>query len=361
MSREEQITVQLGDRSYLIRVGSGLLRQLEPFADPGSQHVVIVTDDHVAALYLDTVQQQWRQSVGRLDAIVVPAGETSKSLDQLGKLWNRLLELNADRHSTVLALGGGVVGDLAGFAAATYARGIPLVQIPTSLLAQVDSSVGGKTGINLSHSKNMVGAFWQPGLVVIDPDVLSTLPTADYVSGLAEVVKYGVIADAEFFSLLQQNTDGLNARDRKLLTRVIADCCRMKSKIVSQDETETHGKRAILNYGHTFGHAIETVFDYGTYRHGEAVAIGMHCAARTARFLNLVDDSFVQQQTQLLQSLHLPLTVPAGREDELIAAMHRDKKVSHGRLRLVLPTRIGHVELFDSPGDDVLERAFTAD
>jgi 3-dehydroquinate synthase len=239
------------------------------------------------------------------------------------------------------------VGDLAGFVAATFARGLTFVQAPTTLLAQVDSSVGGKVGVNLPGAKNMVGAFWQPAAVLIDTRSLDTLPDREYQAGLAEVIKYGVIMDADFFALLERNVQRLLDRDHETLVEVIARCCRLKALVVAADEREETGFRAVLNYGHTFGHAIEAVAGYGIWLHGEAIAVGMMCAARLAQRLGRVDADFVARQKAILSAVGLPTTL--GRVDHglLLSAMQRDKKVEHGRLRFVLPTQIGHVELVD--------------
>lgn len=354
-----KLTVDLGERSYPIVVGAGSLQQLAQFPQfENRQHVVVITDEQVADHYLTTVTQQLEKVSTRVDAITIPVGEPSKSVATLETLWSRLLELNTDRKSTIIALGGGVVGDLAGFAAASFARGIDFIQIPTSLLAQVDSSVGGKVGINLPAAKNMVGAFWQPKFVLVDPEVLTTLDEANYVSGMAEVVKYGVIMDAPFFQQLGDNVKQILGRDAEAMTDVIAKCCELKANVVREDETESTGRRAILNYGHTFGHAIENVYGYGKYLHGQAIAIGMQSAAHLAMEQGMVDEEFFKQQTELLNSLGLPLTIESGRETELVAAMHRDKKVVSGKLKLVLPTKIGDVQLVDAPDDASLARAF---
>jgi 3-dehydroquinate synthase len=253
--------------------------------------------------------------------------------------------LGADRQTNIIAVGGGVVGDLAGFVAATYARGIPYIQVPTTLLAQVDSSVGGKVGVNLSQAKNMVGAFWQPAAVWIDTQTLQTLPEREYRSGLAEVVKYGVILDAEFFARLERDAAALNERQGSVLQEVIARCCRLKANVVEADEREESGHRAVLNYGHTFAHALEAVTGYGQLLHGEAVSIGMMCAARLAHSLNRVDAAFVERQFALLIALGLPVTLPKIDIDDFLAAMLHDKKSKHGELQFVLPTVLGHVEL----------------
>ncbi|QEG33267.1 3-dehydroquinate synthase [Bythopirellula goksoeyrii] len=349
--------VNLADRSYDIQIGSGNLAELSSFMRDRCQgsHVVIVTDDQVDPLYADKLGDQLAGDEWEVHVLVVDAGEQSKSVEDVHELWETMLEEGADRQSIVLAIGGGVVGDLAGFAAAAFARGLQFFQVPTTLLAQVDSSVGGKVGVNLPGAKNMVGAFWQPRGVLIDVDVLATLPEREYWAGLAEVVKYGVILDAEFFAYLEQHVDTINARDPAVLTYVIERCCRLKADVVEQDECETTGLRAVLNYGHTFAHAFEAASKYGLLLHGEAVAIGMECAARLAHQLDRIDDDFLRRQTALLKSLHLPTEVPEFDGDELVRIMRRDKKADEGRLRFVLPTKLGHVELVkDVRVDDVL-------
>ena len=354
-----KITVELGERSYPIVVEPGALRRLGDFPEFQDRgHVVVITDEQVAEHYLGTVIERLKKVAGKVESFAIPVGEQSKSVKLLEEIWNRLLEIGTDRKSTIVALGGGVVGDLAGFAAASFGRGIDFIQIPTSLLAQVDSSVGGKVGINLPAAKNMVGAFWQPKFVLIDPEVLATLEDDIYVSGMAEVVKYGVIMDAPFFKQLDDSVEPILNRDPVAMTDVVAKCCELKAQVVREDETESTGRRAILNYGHTFGHAIENVYGYGEYLHGQAISIGMQCAARLALEQGLVDQEFASQQTDLLTSLGLPLAIEPGRETELVAAMHRDKKVVSGKLKLVLPTKIGNVQLIDAPDDATLARAF---
>jgi 3-dehydroquinate synthase len=280
-----------------------------------------------------------------VDILAVPAGEHSKSAEMAEVLWNGLLELGADRRTVVVAVGGGVIGDLAGFAAATFARGLAFVQVPTTLLAQVDSSVGGKVGINLPGAKNMVGAFWQPRGVLIDTAVLATLGDREYRSGLAEVVKYGVILDAEFFAYLEGRVAEMNRRDDETLRYVVRRSCELKAQVVAADEREETGQRAVLNYGHTFCHALETLTGYEQLLHGEAVAIGMLCASRLAERLGRIDQSVTQRQRALLEALHLPVDLPQVDHEEMLAVMSRDKKAQHGRLRFVLPSRLGHVEL----------------
>jgi 3-dehydroquinate synthase len=266
-------------------------------------------------------------------------------------MYDWLVEHEASRDSVVVAVGGGVVGDAAGFVAATYARGIPFIQVPTTLLAQVDSSVGGKVGVNHERAKNLIGAFYQPRGVFIDTSTLATLPEREYQSGLAEVVKYGVILDPDFFAFLEQNTVGLVQRDPAVLRHVVSRCCRLKADIVEQDECELTGRRAVLNYGHTFAHAFEALCGYGELLHGEAVSIGMNYAARLAQLVRLIDSTLVERQARLLTAIGLPTRLPAAESldaDEIIARMRLDKKSVSGRLRFVLPTRLGHVELFDN-------------
>jgi 3-dehydroquinate synthase len=351
------VHVNLGPRSYDIEIGSGNLADAARFCDAETDdaHSVIITDSNVAPLYADPLIAALEELGSEVTTLEVDAGEPSKASDVAANLWEELLNAGADRSSVVVALGGGVVGDLAGFVAATFARGLPFVQIPTTLLAQVDSSVGGKVGINLPGGKNMVGAFWQPRGVVIDVDVLQTLPDREYRAGLAEVVKYGVIQDADFFAYLEANIDAIDIRDADVLTYIVQRCCRLKADVVEQDEREETGLRSILNYGHTFCHAFEAATGYEQLLHGEGVAIGMACAARLAERLGRVDAKFVERQCALLESLRLSLDVPDVDHDELIELMYRDKKVERGKLRFVLPTALGHVELVRGVGtDDIL-------
>jgi 3-dehydroquinate synthase len=355
------VHVDLGSRSYDIEIGSGNLPnagQLCNF-DPDDAHAVIITDEHVDDLYTDPVAQALEEQGSEVGVLVVEAGEPSKSSDVAAELWEGMLDEGADRKTVVVALGGGVVGDLAGFIAATFARGLRLVQIPTTLLAQVDSSVGGKVGINLPGAKNMVGAFWQPRGVLIDVAVLSSLPDREYRAGLAEVVKYGVIQDADFFAYLEANVEPINRRDRGALTHIVERCCRLKADVVEQDEREETGLRAILNYGHTFCHAFEAATGYEALLHGEGVAIGMMCAARLAQRLGRVDAAFVARQQKLLESLRLPLAVPDVATDDLIDLMYHDKKVDRGKLRFVLPSRMGHVELVRDVTTEDIEAALS--
>ena len=339
--------VNLADRSYDIAIGAGNLSELPAFirARSSSEHLVLITDNVVDQLYADALADRLTEHHFDVNLLAIEKGEQSKSVDVADDLWNEMLDQGADRQTIVLAVGGGVVGDLAGFVAAAFARGLDFIQAPTTLLAQVDSSVGGKVGVNLPGAKNMVGAFWQPLGVLIDVDVLQTLPDNEYRAGLAEVVKYGVILDADFFSYLEQHVDPINQREPSTLMQVVERCCQLKANVVEADERETTGLRAVLNYGHTFAHAFESITGYGSLLHGEAVAAGMRCAARLAERLGRVDKAFVDRQEALLRALALSFDPPAASPDDLLQLMSRDKKSDAGQIRFILPDRMGHVEL----------------
>jgi 3-dehydroquinate synthase len=343
------VPVALQERSYEIVIGRGLLHRLPEQIAPLERvtHIVVITDEQVAAILGERVVSvlQRGEVPWRVNTLVVEAGEGSKSVQQMDRLWEGLLEAQADRQTLILALGGGVIGDLAGFVAATFTRGLRLLQVPTTLLAQVDSSVGGKVGVNLSRAKNIVGAFWQPTRVVIDTETLETLPDREYQSGLAEVVKYGVILDADFFAFLEGHVSEIQERDAATLQKIIQRCCELKAEVVQQDEREVTGIRAMLNYGHTFGHAVETLTGYGQWLHGEAVSLGMMCAARLSELLGRTSSNLTQRQGRLLAALGLPTDDITLDADQMLRVMQRDKKTAHGQLRFVLPTRLGHVEL----------------
>ncbi len=349
----QTVHVELGSRSYDIQIGSGNLYHWGSLLTrcPQATHAVIITDTNVDPLFGDKLADYLKAENFEIDLWTVDAGEPSKSPEVAHGLWERMLEEGTDRQSVVVALGGGVVGDLAGFVAATYSRGLRLLQVPTTLLAQVDSSVGGKVGINLPQAKNMVGAFWQPLGVVIDVDTLDTLPDREYRAGLAEVIKYGMILDHEFFTFLEQNVKAIQERDAGTLQTIIHRCCRLKADVVENDEREESGHRIILNYGHTFCHAMEAASGYQKLLHGEGVAIGMLCASRLAELLGRIDSTTTQRQFDLLTALQLPTQVPALDPKELLRLMYHDKKTSSGCLRFVLPSRIGHVELVDEVRD----------
>ncbi len=353
----QTVHVNLAERSYDILIGAGNLRTAGPVLSGLGKvsHAVVITDDNVREPHAIAVADSLAAQQINVDVISVEPGEQTKSIDLAAGLWEGMLELGADRKSVIVAVGGGVVGDLAGFIAATYARGVRFYQVPTTLLSQVDSSVGGKVGINLPGAKNMVGAFKQPLGVLIDINTLETLDTREYRSGLGEVVKYGVILDAPLFDYLEAHVDGLLSRDREVLTHVIARCCRLKADVVENDEREESGLRAMLNYGHTVGHALETLSGYGEMLHGEGVSIGMIAASRLAERLGRVDAAFTERQRRLLESLGLPVELPRFEPSQIVDTMMHDKKVSHGQLRFVLPKQMGEVELVDAVDTNVVE------
>ena len=355
----EIVSVDLKQNSYQIHIGKAEFERLSALVDDvvGRKHMIVITDKNVAEHYLETVVDKLSLVATKVDLIVVEPGEQSKCISKADSLWQQLIEFEADRSSVIVALGGGVVGDLAGWVAASFMRGIPFVQLPTSLMAQVDSSVGGKTGVNLPQGKNLVGSFHQPKLVLIQTSTLSTLDDANYHSGLAEVVKYGMIMDPTMFEFLENNVEPINNRDVETLIKVIAWCCRCKASVVGEDEREISGRRAILNYGHTFGHAFENVFGYGRYLHGEAIAIGMNCAARLAVDLGMINAEVAQRQEKLLRSLKLKHSCPEEKHDEIVQAMHSDKKSSDGLTSLILPTELGRVQVCKWPGDDIVKKA----
>ncbi len=354
--------MKLGQRSYEILITSDQWAALPArlMSELGDlTHAMIVADEAVWERFAQPLADSLSREC-RCDLTRVPAGESSKSIECLASLWQWMHQCDADRKSVLIAIGGGVVGDLAGFAAASFARGIRLVQVPTTLLAMVDSSVGGKTGINLPSGKNMVGAFWQPSLVVIDTQALDTLPYPTFVSGLAEVIKYGVIEDADFFAWLEQNAAPLADRQNDAIRHAIARSCEIKASVVADDERETSGRRAILNYGHTFAHAIEATAGYGTMLHGEAVAVGMEMAARMAHSLGRVDVQMIDRQRDLIRRCNLPTVWADADPDAMLRVMRTDKKVAHGKLRFVLPSRIGHVDLVTCDDVDVIAAAIRA-
>ncbi|MEJ5210444.1 MAG: 3-dehydroquinate synthase [Burkholderiales bacterium] len=337
----QTLTVELGPRSYPIHVGAGLIRRAElilphlPMA-----RVAVVTNTTVGALYLDTLRATLEGAGVSVLPIVLPDGEQYKNAETLGRIYDALLEARMERKGTLIALGGGVIGDLTGFAAATYLRGVPFIQVPTTLLAQVDSSVGGKTGINHPLGKNMIGAFYQPRLVLADTDTLQTLPDRELSAGLAEVIKYGLIRDPEFFAWLEANMERLLARDAEALTFAILRSCRNKAEVVAADEREG-GVRAILNLGHTFGHAIEAGLGYGVWLHGEAVAAGMVLAADLSMRLSWLTPEDVERVRALVRRARLPDRAPDLGVARYQTLMGLDKKVEGGRVRFVLLKRLG--------------------
>ena len=354
------VNVDLGERSYPIFIGDNLLSNAElllPYLGKG--RVVVVTNDVVAPLYLE----QLKQTLGSrfTDAVVLPDGEAHKDLDAINVIYDRLLRGKYDRQTTLIALGGGVVGDITGFAAATYQRGIPFVQIPTTLLAQVDSSVGGKTGVNHALGKNMIGAFYQPQCVLADTSVLASLPEREVKAGLAEVLKYGLIVDAEFFAWLEANSASIAALDASTLPEAIRICCETKATIVAEDERES-GKRALLNLGHTFGHAIETAAGYGVWLHGETVAMGMVMAADlSCRIGWLTSDSARHLRKVLEENYRMQVVPPADiTVERYLDLMASDKKAEQGKIRFVLLKAIGEAAIEGEISRDDLVATLTA-
>jgi 3-dehydroquinate synthase len=361
------VQVYLGPRSYEVDIVTDGLAMLAGRLEPclerwptGGQKTrktLIVTDRNVAKPHASLVRHSLEDDGWNCTVHELEPGETSKCQSSVAAIYDQLVDIQADRQTVIVAVGGGVVGDVAGFAAATYARGIPFVQVPTSLLAQVDSSVGGKVGINHAKGKNLIGAFHQPIGVFIDTATLDTLPDRDYRSGLGEVIKYGVILDEDFFEYLESNVTGLNERAADVLRYVIAHSCRLKADVVEADEEERTGLRAVLNYGHTFAHALETLCGYGTLLHGEAVAVGMVYASRLAERRGLVDSSVTDRQVRLIEAVGLPSKLPDSLSvttANVVERMKLDKKSVSGQIRFVLPTRLGAVELFaDVPEEDV--------
>ncbi|MDG2388578.1 MAG: 3-dehydroquinate synthase [Planctomycetaceae bacterium] len=361
------IQVYLGLRTYEIAIGDALLSEAARYlaswneklnsAEKTTGKALIVTDQNVQSLHAETVLKSLIDSGWHAEVITLEPGESSKNINVVTGMYDNLVEMQADRQTLVVAVGGGVIGDSAGFLAATYARGIPFIQVPTSLLAMVDSSVGGKVGVNLPQAKNLVGSFYQPLGVLIDTDTLNTLPAREYISGLAEVIKYGVILDESFFKYLEENVEGLNNREPAVMKQVIARSCRLKADIVEQDEFERTGLRAVLNYGHTFAHAFEALAGYGELLHGEAVSIGMVYASRLAEKLGRITGQESARQVNLLKAVGLPIELPAGCEfsaDDILQKMLLDKKTVGGQLRFVLPTEIGNVEMVKGVAEETV-------
>lgn len=338
-----KLTVNLGEQSYDILTGSGCLSSLGVLcSERGLKGLAaIITNPTVAALYANTVTDSLQKAGFRVVIIEIDDGEEFKNSATLNLIYDRLIDAGLDRYSFIVALGGGVVGDMAGFAAATFLRGIPFVQVPTTLLAQVDSSVGGKTAIDHPRGKNLIGAFYQPRLVLIDVDTLKSLPTREYRAGLAEVVKYGVILDHSLFEFLELNSDRIIALDVSCLTELVQCCCQIKAQVVEQDEKES-GLRAVLNYGHTLGHALETAAGYRELVHGEAVAIGMVLAARISQMLGHCSQDEVARIIRLLNGFQLELHPPKVEHKELLHALEADKKSRSGVISFICNRGIGN-------------------
>ncbi|MBY4675584.1 3-dehydroquinate synthase [Marinobacterium arenosum] len=355
----QTLNVDLGERSYPIFIGGGLLSQqlLKPYIR--GRQVMIVSNETVAPLYLDALIASLGDGY-QVDRVILPDGEQYKDLEHVNRIFDQLLAKRHNRTTTLIALGGGVVGDMTGFAAASYQRGVNFIQVPTTLLSQVDSSVGGKTGVNHPLGKNMIGAFHQPQAVLIDTDVLATLPDRELAAGMAEVIKYGLIYDAEFLGWLEQHMAQLNGRDASLLAQAIHRSCAIKAEVVAQDEKEA-GIRALLNLGHTFGHAIEASQGYGNWLHGEAVAAGTLMAADLSARLGWLDADDLARVRNILSAAKLPLLPPAEMTaDEFKSLMAVDKKVLDGQLRLVLLKQLGQALVTDQFDPSLLDQTLSA-
>ena len=336
------VAVGLGERAYPIHIGQGLLTRADLFLPHLPQRKIsVVTNTTVASLYLEKFSATLRSAGVEIVPVVLPDGEAHKNWQTLNSIFDALLSNRCERKSTIIALGGGVVGDLAGFAAASYQRGVPFIQVPTTLLAQVDSSVGGKTAINHPLGKNMIGAFYQPRMVLADTAMLDTLPARELAAGLAEVIKYGLIMDSPFLEWLEANMDNLNKRDPSALAYAVTRSCENKAAVVAADERES-GERALLNLGHTFGHAIEAGLGFGTWLHGEAVAAGTVLAARLSERMGLLTATDVERIASLFVRAGLPIEAPSLGQDRYLELMGHDKKVENGRLRLVLLKSLGN-------------------
>lgn len=349
------VRIALDDRSYDIRIAPGLLDQPATWQGlPRAAAALIVSNTTVAPLYLERCRQQLAAHYGRVDALILPDGEQHKDWESLNVVIDRLLATASDRKTVLVALGGGVIGDLTGFAAAIYMRGVPFVQVPTTLLAQVDSSVGGKTAINHPRGKNMVGAFYQPVRVIADLDTLDTLPPREFSAGLAEIIKYGPIADAAFLDWLEANLDALLARDKRALAHAVQRSCEIKAWVVGQDEREA-GLRAILNFGHTFGHAIETGLGYGEWLHGEAVGCGMVLASDLSVRLGLMPPEFTTRMTRLIARAGLPVQAPRLGLSRYLELMQVDKKSEGGEIRFVVIEGLGKAGMRGAPDELVAQ------
>lgn len=356
----QPLRVALDDRAYDIHIGTGLLDDVAPILPfVKKAGVAVVTNETVAPLYLSRLAAALRQAGVAVIEIVLPDGEAYKDWPTMNRIFDVLLEQHAERSTTLIALGGGVIGDMTGFAAACYQRGVPFIQIPTTLLSQVDSSVGGKTAINHPRGKNMIGAFYQPKLVLADLDTLDTLPDRELAAGLAEVIKYGLICDPEFLVWLEANMTRLLARDKGALAYAVRRSCEHKAEVVAADEKEA-GERALLNLGHTFGHAIETGLGYGEWLHGEAVAAGTMMAAELSRRLGWLGESDVQRIEALFRAAGLPVCGPDLGAERYLELMSHDKKVQDGRLRLVLLERLGRAVLSDAAPEAEIRAAIAA-
>ena len=353
------VRVELDSNSYDIYIGNALDNELKKFISGAgfSQKAMLVTDTNVEKLFGDKIRLILESADLDVKLVTIPAGETSKSLSEAEKIYTAAIEFGLDRKSAIFALGGGVVGDLTGFIAATYLRGVPFVQIPTSLLAQVDSSVGGKVAVNHKLGKNLIGAFYQPKAVFIDLDMLNTLYSREIASGLGEIVKYGVISDSALFKYLEENAQRIIALDYDVMKNVIARSCEIKAEVVSKDEKEG-GLRRILNFGHTMAHAIEEATEYSKYTHGEAVAIGMIGAAYISRSLGRIDDATFERLQNLIEKLGMISRAEDCNVEHMLKAIFRDKKTINGKINWVLMDSIGKVSVVNDVPEDIIRSAF---
>jgi len=356
----QTLTVGLGNRSYPINIGGGLLSQATLLKNylPRNR-AAIITNTTVAPLYLEALNKMLNTIGAESVSIILPDGEEYKHSETLNTIYDALLTQRCERSTPLIALGGGVIGDMAGFAAATYLRGVPFIQIPTTLLAQVDSSVGGKTGINHALGKNMIGAFYQPQLVLADTDTLNTLPDNEFSAGLAEVIKYGLIRDLPFLEWLEQNMERLLARDTAALQYAIARSCENKAEVVAADERES-GERALLNLGHTFGHAIESGMGYGNWLHGEGVAAGTIMAVDLSQRLGWISGDDVMRVRKLFERARLPVVAPDLGVEKYLDLMGLDKKVEGGKIRFVLLRELGHAVIYGDTPAELLRQTLEA-
>ncbi|MCX7724033.1 MAG: 3-dehydroquinate synthase [Thermodesulfovibrio sp.] len=356
----EKIRVELGERSYEILIDRGNLASISErlLRFPIGKKIAIISNPTVSELYADRVLKSFKKEGFEPFLILIPDGENYKDFFWAYHILTKLLEAGFDRKSCLVALGGGVIGDITGFAASLYMRGIPYIQIPTTLLSQVDSSVGGKTGVNHSLGKNMIGTFWQPSLVWIDVDTLDSLPEREFLSGMAEVIKYGIIWNSEFFEFLGKNKEKILKHDKDLLIKIIKHSCEIKSEIVSKDERES-SLRAILNYGHSIGHAIETLTNYSFYLHGEAISIGMVYEAKIANMFGFLSKEDFERIKKVIKAYGLPVEMPSIIEPStVIKTIMLDKKNIHGKIRMVIPENIGKMKINFEIQEEDLKRIF---
>jgi len=354
----KRLNIDLADRSYEILIGRGLLQRtgewVMAIAKPSC--VVIITHPSINRLYGEKLSSGFSRANIPTHFIEVPEGEKSKSLEQAGKIYDHLLEWKCDRQTVLVALGGGVIGDLTGFIAATYVRGVPFIQVPTTLLAQVDSSVGGKTAVNHPHGKNMIGVFYQPKLVVVDLETLKSLPEKEYRAGIAEIIKHGVIEDSRLFNFLERQFQNILSHDSKALEHIIATSCAIKARVVEKDERESH-YRMVLNFGHTIGHAIESLTGYSTFIHGEAVAVGMVYAAKLSQLMGYCSGEVVHRILGLIENFGLPTQLPNLKAGDMIQSMYLDKKTAYRKIRFILVKEIGSIEIVDNVAESFIQEA----